>query len=144
MAFYLSEPDGPADPRDLAGTMAEGTLYGELSADASLKAGASQAATRLYRSGGRIVLELKVAGDEPSQIEISYDPASLRMVGVVPGIGSMADDEAPPGRLRLSGLSDLRRVHFEGPESGEIRLDVALQSPAGDRAQKTLIASQGR
>jgi len=144
LAFYLSEPDGPADPRDLAGTMAKGTLYGELSADASLEAGTSQAATRLYRTGGRIVLELKVAGDEPAEIEISYDPARLKVVGVVPGIGSGADDESVPGRLRVTGLPDLRRIHFEGPAAGEVRLDVALQSPSGDRAQETLIASQGR
>jgi anti-sigma factor RsiW len=144
MAFYLSEPSGPADPRDLAGTMAKGTLYGDLAADASLEAGASEAATRLYRSGRRVVLELKTAGEGPSEVEITYDPATLTVVGVVPGVGSAGADEPAAGRLRLEGLPGLRRIHFEGPESGEIRLDVALQSAAGDRAQETLTASAQR
>ena len=144
LAFYLSEPNGPTNPGDLAGTMAKGTLYGELAADASLEAGPSEATTRLYRSGRRAVLELRTGGEGMSEIEISYDPATLTLVGVVPGVGSAGADEPVAGKLRLRGLPELRRIHFEGPESGEIRLHVALQSAGGDRAQETLTASAER
>jgi hypothetical protein len=147
MAFYLAEPDGIAtDPKDLAGTVAVAPDGAVLADEASIGGAGGKADLRLMRSGRSILLEAEILGDDPSEIVIAYDPASIGLTAVAPQDGEIRGSAVEGGRIVLSSRPghQVHRIRFEADEQQAASVDVALRSGGQEVARATLEAPAGR
>lgn len=144
LGFYLAEPDGVADPRDLAGTMA-GTSDGARVIDqAQIGGDLARAQLRLLRSGGVLVLEAEVTGE--SEIVVAYDPAAMALTAAASRDGEIRGSDEVAGRVVLASAAgtQLHRLRFHVDEGQLASVDVALRSGGQEVAHTTLDAPAGR
>lgn len=147
MAFYLAEPGGIAtDPKDLAGTVAGAPEGAMLADETSIGGPGGKANLRLMRSGRAILLEAEIAGDDPSEIVIAYDPRSIGLTAVAPQDGEIRGSAVEGGRIVLSSRpgTQVHRIRFEADERSAASVDVALRSGGHEVARATLKAPAGR